>query len=242
MRILVVDDEADARKLLMQKLHELRGASVSIYEASGVEDARQKLAEFDFDLLLLDIRMPDGTGFDLLAGLDSANTMVAFCTAYDEFALKAFDFAAIGYLLKPLDVAQIEQVLKRAEEKIQGTTGQYRLLVESYREKKIRKIVIPNSSGFLISEIGHILYIKSDGNYSEFHFMNGEPDIVSSKTLKEYQNILIGEGFFRIHQSFLINLAHVKEYRRTYSEVIMENGIALPVARQKRTEFQETFI
>jgi two-component system LytT family response regulator len=242
MRILLVDDEADARNLLRQTLMEMRGDQLHIEEATGVAHAREMLNVSEFDLMFLDIRMPDGTGFDLLSSLSNTEMMVAFCTAYDEFAVKAFEFAAIGYLLKPIDKQQIEIVLNRAELQKQGSAGQYKLLVESYREKKVRKIAIPNASGFVISEIGDIVYVKSDGNYSEFHFNSGEPVLVSSKTLKEYQSILTGEGFFRIHQSYLINLAHVKEYRRTYSEVVMQDGSALPVARQKRTAFQEAFM
>ncbi|MCC7298311.1 MAG: response regulator transcription factor [Bacteroidia bacterium] len=241
MKILLVDDEHNAREFLEKKLAPFKSKIESIAHADGVQDAIKKLTEQEFDLMFLDIRMPDGTGFDLLAALPDMETMVVFCTAFDEFAVKAFEFAAMGYLLKPVDEEQLELVMHRVEEKFQSAPGQYKLLVESYRERKVRKIVIPNASGFLISEIGDVVYVKSDGNYSEFHFNNGEPTIVSSKTLKEYQNILSGEGFFRIHQTYLINLAHVKEYKRTYSEVVMLGGATLPVARQKRTSFQEVF-
>lgn len=242
MKILLVDDENSARDNLERKLGLYLHNIERLDHADGVQSALEKLQNQTYDLMFLDIRMPDGSGFDLLSAMPELETLVVFCTAYDEFAVKAFEFAAMGYLLKPVDETQLQIVMKRAEEKLVTSSGQYKLLLESYREKKVRKLVIPNASGFLISEISDVLYIQSDGNYSEFHFDSEKSKIVSSKTLKEYQNILQQEGFFRIHQSYLINLTHVKEYRRAYSEVVMSNGVALPVARQKRTAFQEAFI
>lgn len=242
MKVLIVDDEADARQNLERKLGIYTGRVSKIDHAAGVSEGLTMLQEHEYDLLFLDIRMPDGTGFDLLGKLPELSSMVVFCTAYDEFAIKAFEFAAMGYLMKPIDEKQLDIVMNRAEEKYQTISGQYKLLVESYREKKVRKIVIPNSAGFQISEISDILYLQSDGNYSVFHFVGQEPKLVSSKTLKEYEGILNLEGFFRIHQSYLINLTHVRKYNRTYNEAIMTDGTALPVARQKRSSFQNAFI
>lgn len=242
MKVLLVDDEHSARENLERKLRLYMRSIEKLDHADGVQNALEKLQNQTYDLMFLDIRMPDGSGFDLLSAIPELETLVVFCTAYDEFAVKAFEFAAMGYLLKPVDEAQLQLVIKRAEEKLLTSSGQYKLLLESYREKKVRKLVIPNASGFLISEISDVVYIHSDGNYSEFHFESEKAKIVSSKTLKEYQNILQQEGFFRIHQSYLINLTHVKEYRRSYNEVVMSNGAALPVARQKRAAFQEAFL
>lgn len=242
MKILIVDDESSARVMLERKLAQYNNIINGIQHADGVKSALRTLEEDDFDLIFLDIQMPDGTGFDLLEKMQDKQALVAFTTAHDEFALKAFEFAAIGYLLKPVDSEKLDVVMQMACQMKQNRKNQYKLLVESYKEKKIRKLVVPNSEGFLITEISDIMYIKSDINYSEFYFTDNKPKLISSKTLKEYSQILEDEGFFRIHQSFLINLSFAREYKKAYNEVVLTDGTHLPVARQKKALFQAVFV
>lgn len=241
MRVLIVDDESSARKLLINKLQKHNGLIGTIREAENVRNALEVLAEDEFDLIFLDIQMPDGTGFDLLEKMKDHSPLVAFTTAHDEFALKAFESAAIGYLLKPVDQEKLDAVVELAGQVKKNHTRQYKLLVESYREKKVRKLVIPNSEGFLITEISEILYVKSDVNYSVFYFKDQPNSLVSAKTLKEYAGILESEGFFRVHQSYLINLAYAREFKKNLNEVILTDGTHIPVARQKKASFQSVF-
>lgn len=242
MRILIVDDESSARVMLERKLDIYSGIIENIKHADSVKSALQVLSENEFDLIFLDIKMPDGTGFDLLEQMEERQVVVAFTTAHDEFALKAFEFAAIGYLLKPVDSVKLENVMQMARQMKQNRNPQYKLLVESYKEKKIRKLVIPNAEGFLIAEIGDIMYVKSDVNYSEFYFRDNKRKLISSKTLKEYSQILESEGFFRIHQSYLINMTYAREYKKAYNEVVLTDGTQLPVARQKKALFLSYFV
>ncbi|MBL7811354.1 MAG: response regulator transcription factor [Bacteroidetes bacterium] len=241
MKILLVDDEESARKSMRNKLARYNGQVRSIDEADGVQSALLQINNQDYDLIFLDIQMPDGTGFDLLEKMGDHTSMVAFTTAYDDFALKAFEFAAIGYLLKPVDTDKLDMVMQHAGQLRSNRSSQYKLLVDSYREKKIRKLVIPNSEGFLITELSDILFIQSDVNYSVFHFVQSPKTLVSSKTLKEYTQILEPEGFFRVHQSYLINLSYAREYKKNYSEVVLTDGTHVPVARQKKMAFQALF-
>lgn len=241
MRILIVDDESSARKLLVNKLQPHIAKISRITEADNVRNALEAIANDEFDLIFLDIQMPDGTGFDLLANIPDHQALVAFTTAHDEFALKAFEFAAIGYLLKPIDQAKLDHVFELAGQVKRNHQNQYKLLVESYREKKVRKLVIPNAEGFLISEISDILYVKSDINYSIFYFKDQAQSLVSAKTLKEYTAILESEGFFRVHQSYLINLSYAREFKKNINEVILSDGTRIPVARQKKASFQAVF-
>ncbi len=242
MRILIVDDESSARSILERKLASYEGIISKIDQADGVKNALQALSDAEYDLIFLDIQMPDGTGFDLLEQMKDHQALVAFTTAHDEFALKAFQFAAIGYLLKPIDAEKLDAVMQMAAQVKQNRNTQYKLLVESYREKKVRKLVIPNSEGFLIAEIGDIIYVKSDINYSVFYFRDSKQTVTSSKTLKEYSSILESEGFFRIHQSYLINLSYAREYKKAFNEVVLSDGTKLPVARQKKAMFQAVFV
>lgn len=241
MNILIVDDEESARKNLRMKLQPFAELIARITEADSVRQALTELKDQEFDLIFLDIQMPDGTGFDLLEQMGENTALVAFTTAFDEFALKAFEFAAIGYLLKPVDPEKLAMVMQHAGQMKRNRSNQYRLLVESYREKKVRKLVIPNAEGFLITDISDILYVKSDVNYSIFHFRDEQRPLVSSKTLKEYTHILEPEGFFRVHQSFLINLSYAREFKKNYNEVVLSDGTHVPVARQKKSAFQALF-
>lgn len=241
MNILIVDDEESARINLRNKLASFAQQIINIDEANGVQSALNRFQKNEYDLIFLDIQMPDGTGFDFLEQSGNNHSLVAFTTAHNDFALKAFEFAAIGYLLKPIDNEKLAQVMRHASQLKKNYSSQYKLLVESYKTKQIRKLVIPNHEGFLISEISDVLYVKSDGNYSEFYFKNEDKSIISSKTLKEYSSILEPEGFFRVHQSYLINLGFAKEYKKNYNEVILIDGTRIPVARQKRSIFQSIF-
>jgi len=241
MKVLLVDDEESARKNMRNKLEPYGAQILSIDEADGVQSGLSKVKTTDYDLIFLDIQMPDGTGFDFLEQLGEHNALIAFTTAYNDFALKAFDFAAIGYLLKPIDPFKLASVMEHAGQLKKNRNSQYKLLVESYKSKQIRKLAIPNQEGFLIAETGDILYLKSDGNYTIFYFRNSDKSVMSSKTLKEYSAILEPEGFFRVHQSYLINLSYAKEYKKNYNEVILTDGTKIPVARQKRSSFQAIF-
>lgn len=190
--------------------------------------------------------MPDGTGFDILNAIENKNFSVVFITAFDRFAIKAFEFSAVGYLVKPFKISNlintIDRILEQQEKNQKDSSAPYKILLESYSDQKIRKIVVPNNDGFTVVMLDEILYINSVRNYSEFHLSNNTR-LLTSKPLINYDTLLSELGFFRIHHSYLINLSHLKAFVRSEGGVVkMINGDLLPVSRQKKSELMDKFL
>jgi two-component system, LytTR family, response regulator len=246
LHVIIIDDEDDARFLLRRALEENFAQSVKIVgEANGYKKGVELLRSTPCDVAFLDVKMPDGTGFDILKTLDSYDFSVVFVTAFDKFAIKAFEFSAVGYLVKPLRTADltrtIERLLAQKERDTKESTP-FKILLESYSEQRIRKLVVPNTDGFTVLLLDEILYINSVRNYSEFHLTNGSK-LLTSKSLISYDTLLSDQGFFRIHHSYLINLSHLKAFVRSEGGAVkMINGDLLPVSRQKKGELMDRFL
>lgn len=245
---ILVDDEEDARFMLRTLLERHFQNRVRIIaEADDVDTGVEAVNKHRPDLVFLDIKMPQGTGFDVLKKLDSTDFEVIFVTAYDQFAIKAFQFSAIGYLMKPIKIAELKKTIENVQLKKQknksNTSSKLKVLVENYGDdKQIKKLVISSMNGYKVLSIEEIVRIEGDGNYSNFVVKN-EKKITSSKTLGEYENLLKDFGFFRIHQSTIINLRHVKGFSRgDQSEVEMSDGKYCSISRHRKTAFVKCFI
>lgn len=246
LRVIIIDDEEDARYLLRKALEENFGDMVQIVgEADGYKKGVSMLQSIPCDVVFLDIKMPDGTGFDVLKTLEDYNFSVVFITAFDRFAIKAFEFSAVGYLVKPFKISDLNKTIERIisqKDKNSKEISQFKILLESYSEQKIRKIVVPNTDGFTVLMLDEILYINSVRNYSEFRLINNT-HVLTSKPLITYDTLLSEQGFFRIHHSYLINLSHLKAFVRSEGGAVkMVNGDLLPVSRQKKSELMDRFL
>lgn len=246
LKVIIIDDEEDARYLLRKALEENFGEAVQIVgEADGFKKGVALLQSVPCDIVFLDVKMPDGTGFDILKTLDDYNFSVVFITAFDRFAIKAFEFSAVGYLVKPFKTSDLTKTIERIinqREKNSKESAPFKILLESYSEQKIRKIVVPNTDGFTVVMLDEILYINSVRNYSEFHLINNSR-VLTSKPLINYDTLLSEQGFFRIHHSYLINLSHLKAFVRSEGGAVkMLNGDLLPVSRQKKSELMDKFL
>jgi two-component system, LytTR family, response regulator len=246
LKAILIDDEDDARYLLRKALEENFADTVKIVgEADGYKKGVAILESTPCDIVFLDVKMPDGTGFDVLKSLVEYDFSIVFITAFDRFAIKAFDFSAVGYLVKPFKISDLNKVIQRIidqKSKNQKDNTPFKILLENYSEEKIRKIVVPNTDGFSVLYLDEILYIQSLRNYSEFHLANGSR-ILTSKTLINYESLLTDQGFFRIHHSYLINLTHLKAFVRSEGGAVkMINGDLLPVSRQKKGELMDKFL
>lgn len=246
LKVIIIDDEEDARYLLRKALEENFKDSIQIVgETDGFKKGVALLQSVPCDIAFLDIKMPDGTGFDVLKSLDDYNFSVVFITAFDRFAIKAFEFSAVGYLVKPFKISDLTKTIERIfEQKKRSSrdTAPFKILLESYSEQTIRKIVVPNTDGFTVLLLDEILYINSVRNYSEFHLINNSR-VLTSKPLISYDTLLSEQGFFRIHHSYLINLSHLKAFVRSEGGAVkMINGDLLPVSRQKKSELMDKFL
>jgi two-component system, LytTR family, response regulator len=246
LNVIIIDDEPDARFLLKKALTDYYGAQIKIVaEADGVQQGLKTIQNHEADLVFLDIKMNDGTGFDLLSELKNYSFSIVFITAFDNFAIKAFEFSAVGYLVKPFKsidlVNTVDRILTSKSQNIEKETT-FKILLENYEQKQIRKIVLPNSDGFVVVKLEDILYINSVRNYSEF-FLEDNTKVLTSKALVNYDSLLSDHGFFRIHHSHLVNLSHIKAFVRSEGGAVrMDNGTLLPVSRQKKADFMERFL
>jgi two-component system LytT family response regulator len=214
-----------------------------IGQASTVEEGLQGILKDAPDIVFLDIHLKGESGFDLLKRLNKINFSLIITTAYDQYAIKAFRFNAIDYLLKPIvTVELIEAVNKVIDRTVAVHTASKEQIEELYQNiksaKKIHdKIAVPTAEGFIVIPVNEIVYCKANSNYTEF-FLADKRNIISSYTLKQYDELLTTQSFFRAHRSYLINLAHVKMYRKGEGgDVVMSNGHEIELSRTHKEEF-----
>lgn len=239
MTALVVDDEPNAVGVMVELLIRSEMHFETVHFAGGVEEAKSRLKELHYDLLFLDIQMRDGTGFDLLESFDKPRwNQLVFTTAYDEFAVKAFKFSAVDYLLKPFGLSDLNETLKRCE-KEQSPVRAEAQLKEHYKEKNFDQITLHTSGGFESFKLNEILFVKSDVNYSFFYLENGAR-IVVAKTLKHYDDLLKDHGFLRTHRSYLVNVRKIKTvHSQAVGSLKLESGDEIPVSRRKYREVMD---
>ena len=245
IKAIAVDDEQHCLDTLKWEL-ERHCPEVEIVQMvrSGVE-ALKVIPQVNFDVLFLDIHLQTMTGLDLLEQLMPVNFDVVFVTAYDEYAIKAFDLAATHYLLKPVN----GQKLRSAMDRIHQDNGEYLApsvitdLIDSIRSsmQDVKKVPFSVQSGVEFLDPKDIMYVEGDNNYSTLHLSNGKKLLVS-KTLAHSENLLTSHSFVRIHKSYLINLRYLKRYvRQDGGYVVLENGQKLAVSRMRKQVLNALF-
>ena len=239
IQTVIIDDEKNARSFLSDLITVHCPEIKVVAQASGVVEGIQVIHEYSPALVFLDVQMNDGTGFDLLACLKEKPFKVIFVSAFDTYAINAFKYSAVDYLLKPVDPVD----LKRAVEKV-------RMIDENHNEKidvllanrkGVVKIALSFMDELIFVQPDDIVRCQSDSNYTRFYLKSGQVILVS-KTMKEFEDILEPLGFFRIHKSDMINLKYVQRYKRGEGgSVILEDGTQLEVSRRRKDEFLKAF-
>lgn len=237
---LIIDDELRGRNVLRELLArycpEVRVLALCEDARQGIEAIRQHQP----DAIFLDIKMPTVNGFEMLEQLGEVTFEIVFVTAYNEFALKAYKYAAFDYLLKPVDPDELRATVERLTLKKQRASlpDRLALLMKTLEEprKLPTKLSIHGSDGITILPIADIVYLEADGPYTVFFLTNREK-VVSSKNLKEYEEILAEHGFFRTHHSYLVGLEHIRKYVRTDGYVLLTNGHRVDVSKRRKDEF-----
>lgn len=234
-RTLIVDDEAKGRKSLRAMLNLLNAPIESIDEAASVEEAVLKIESSKPELVFLDIMLQKGTGFDVLEALQDRDFKLIFVTAYNDYALKAFRYAAVDYITKPIVPEELEEALNRLNPQ-DDSNLEDKLEALLANRKGLERLALHDAQGISLVRVKDILYCHAQNNYTEFHIANRKPILVS-KTLKEYDDILKDEGFFRVHQSYLINLDQVSQFQKQDGGYVkMSDGNLIGVARRKKEE------
>jgi two-component system, LytTR family, response regulator len=242
MRAIIIDDEPIGIRTL-QKMLQLNCPEVEVVgTCTNAETGKQKIREFDPDVVLLDIQMPEKSGLDMLAELPDRGFEVIFVTAHNEYILQALQFSAVDYLMKPIDedrlVEAIHRVKKRlAKDRLPDHTDTLLHNITKAVSPLEMRLCLPTLKGFTILKLEEIIHCEAQRSYTVFYLMQGK-NIMVSRPLFDYDRLLANTTFFRIHKSFLINLMHVKEYvRGDGGTVVMSNHMELEVSRRKKEQF-----
>lgn len=241
IRALIIDDEANSRSSLRHKLNRSCPDVTVVEECENGEEGIAAIRAQHPDLVFLDVEMPRMNGFSMLQQLQEYSFELIFVTAYDHYAVRAIRFSAMDYLVKPVEVeelkAAVDRVMLRREKN--ASTARVEVLLQNLaqQEKGPRKLAIPSVDGIQFVDVDEIVFVEAQSNYTIFH-LNGGRKYTASKTLKEFEELLPGHAFFRIHHSYIINIACVEKYLRgDGGQVMMKGGALLDVARRKKDEF-----
>jgi two-component system LytT family response regulator len=238
MKALIVDNEVQMRMALRQLLEAFCPDVTEIEEATGVAKGLAAINMFHPDIVLLDVEMDDGTGFDLIKQLHQPTFQLIFVTAHDKYAIKAFQFSAIDYLLKPVDPDALQTSIQKAINQIKSRdlSGQIDFLLKQLHDKNEigKRIVLKDIDNIYFLKLNDIFFCEAEGTYTRFYISDKNPVLVS-KNLKEYESILEPLGFIRTHHSFLVNPHKITMFDKTDGGSLqLENGMSVPVSQRKK--------
>lgn len=242
IRAILVDDEPRGLNALRKLLQEYCPDIKIVAECADADSAKEKIELLEPQLVFLDISLPRKSSFDMLAELDKINFEIVFVTAHNEYALKAFHYSAVDYLMKPIDEDLLVDAVQRAVKRINTNSINKNVsaLLDNLQKPhspQDMKLCIPSVKGFQVTALKDILYCEASGSYTNIYFAD-QRFVCSAKTILEYDDLLADAGFIRIHKSFLINLTHVKEYiRGEGGAVLLSNGKEVEVSRRKKDIF-----
>lgn len=244
LQTIIIDDEAPVRELISNIIENFCDIAEVIATAESVTAGIQAIKTYSPDLVILDVKLLDGTAFDILDKFNEIKFAIIFITAYENFAVKAFKFSAIDYILKPIHIDELINAIKKASEQLEYKSLSLKLqnFFDNQNSKsEDKKVVLKTLESIYIVKIADIIRCEADHNYTTFYFANNKKLIVS-KTLKEYDEMLTGMGFFRTHQSHLININFLSSFEKSEGGyLVMSDGSKVPVSKRKREELLELF-
>jgi two-component system LytT family response regulator len=243
MKVLVIDNEVNVRESFVDLIIKNCPQIDAVTQANGVKTGIEAIQKHQPDLVFLDVEMDDGTGMDLMAQLRSFDFQLVFITAFNKYAIDAFKFSAIDFLLKPVNSNELIRSVDRAQKNIKSKdlAQQITILQESLQTIKSidKKIVLNDSESIHFIKISEIVRCEADGAYTKFIFSQRKEILVSS-TLKEYEEMLVPYGFSRVHNSHIINLNKIIRFdRKDGGFLVMENNDNVPISKRKKDELAQ---
>ncbi|HJX72021.1 MAG TPA: response regulator [Bacteroidales bacterium] len=240
LNAIIIDDEPDSVKNLEKIIHEYCPNVNVIAKANSVGDALIEIENKHPGLVLLDIELQDGTGFDVLEKSRHRNFEVIFITAFNQYAIRAFKHSATDYILKPVDITELREAITRVStNRSEKSVGNFSILLDNLKSESPRKLAIPTLQGYEYILVDNIIRIEAERSYCTI-FLLDKLKIMVSRCMNDYQKILDERQFFRAHNSYLINLQHVKMYvKRDGGHIEMVDGSIVPLARRKKDFFME---
>ena len=243
MKIFIVDDEKIARENCRMVLSLSGINDLFVREADSVSSALKEIEDFDPDLLLLDIQLHDKSGFDILQTIAPRYIPTIFITAYNDFALKAFEVSALDYLLKPFDPSDLTSAILKAHKRIQNDKilDQLDVFRQQFKPAEPKRIVLNTADALHIVTVDDITYCLADGAYTHFFFTDRK-SILVSKTLAHFEGIINSDHFIRTHQSYLVNMHHVTQFdKRNGGFLLLPDNVEVPVSSRKKEEILSYF-
>lgn len=238
-KVLIIDDENRTRDFV-KKMIDSFNLDLDVYtDGENVETGIEAINRIQPDILLLDIQMPDGTGFDVLNSIETKNFEVIFITAYQEYAIKAIKFSALDYILKPIDSEELHSSIITAIDSLEFKREETKFIAleNNIQPNNRRKLVLKTQECVYVVDLNEIIRCEADKNYT-FFYLNSGKKILVSRTLKDYETMLNGYGFFRIQQSHLINLEYLDRYdKQQGGAIIMKDGTSVPLSPAKKEQF-----
>lgn len=236
-KAIIIEDEYHLREALSIMLEMIAPDKVQIIGyAESADEAAKLIDRLQPDLVFMDIILKNGTGFDVLQQISYRKFHLIFTTAYEEYAIRAFKFSALDYLLKPIDNEELKTAIDRIQDLKERSLEEKQLNELSYNMNKVpQRIILPTQEAMHVVKINQIMHCETSGSYTTFYLNDGKK-IMVSKPLKNYESILISPDFFRVHQSYLINTNYVVSYSRE-GMIEMENGTSIPISRARKEAF-----
>lgn len=237
MKVLIIEDEEKIRALLIKKVESLLESATVVGEAGSVDEGIAKIKELNPEIVFLDINLIEGSGFDILDAFPNPDFEVIFITAYDQYAIEAFRFSAIDYLLKPVENDRLIAAYHKAREEknTKNSLVKWKVLKENIKEGP-KKLFLHTTEGVEFIDICKIIRIEADRRYSKIIMENGS-DLLASKNLKEFEDLLGQKAFMRIHNSHIINLNFVVRLKTKVFKVMLSNKEEIEISRRKKDEF-----
>ena len=235
LKAIIVDDEQHCidrlERLLRSSAHDIQ----MIAYCKTIDEAKKEIAKIAPDILFLDVQLGNATGFDLLSQLDNIDFEVIFTTSYDKYALKAFKFSALDYLLKPIDNTVLDHALQklRQQKNLKETSQKIDILFHNFKESNAtsKRIAIPTVEGFTMLDTKEIIRFQSDANYTQ------NKKLTASKTIKYFEEILDDNMFFRVHKSHLVNLDYIETYTKGKGgHITLSDKTKIEVAVRRKDE------
>lgn len=248
LKTIIVEDEETSRETLRNYLNKYCEGIEIIAECTNIKEGEKAIVELEPDLVFLDVEMPFGNAFDLLEQLKTINFKIIFVTAYSQYAIKAINYSASYYILKPIDIDELEKAVEKVRNDLEiesniDSTVQTKVLLENIRatQNQQKKIILPVLDGFEVVSVNEIIKCEANDNFTNFYLLNGEKKVIC-RTLKFYDDVLSDSGFLRVHRSHLINTQYIKSYKKGKGGVVvMTDGSHVDVSASKKQGLLDFF-
>lgn len=243
IKAIIVDDEESARDVLSNLIIRFCPQIEIITTCSNVLQAVEAIKKHQPDVAFLDIEMPNYAGYEIVSFFDEINFDIVFVTAYDQYAIKAFELSAVDYILKPVEIDRLKSSVKRLSSKIELNQNQtnYKALTQNLKSNELNKLAIKQNGNHVIIDTKDIIAIEAQEAYSCIHSTTG--DYLMSKNLKHFETILENNNnFFRSHKSWIVNLTHLINFSKSKLEIELSNNITAKLSKYKKPEFETIIV